>query len=452
VLNFTLSHEQIELQERVRDFALKEVLPVAGQFDERDDIPEKILRKAFDKGFMNIDIPQKYGGKGLGLVEAAILTEEVAAACPGLATSIFDNSLGFEPIVLSDREHIKEKYLSKIAGEFKKICFATSEPGMGSDVSGIRCMAKKDGSDYILNGTKYWITNGGIADYMTVFATVDPGEKHAGICAFLLEKEWDGVRTGMHIPKLGQRTSNTSAIHLKDVRVPEENVLAEPGHGFVLAMKTFARTRPIIGAFATGAARSAMEYAISYANRRRTFDHRIRNYQAIQFKLADMYQKVETSRLLVWKAAWEADSGIDSTINASVSKFYATEKAMEVVNDALQIFGGYGYTKFYPVEKLLRDTRLLTIYEGTSEVQRIVVSGFLLNSYQSIMPPYDEVPVLTGDAPFTDEGDYDEGINAWRCPVCGYVHYGDEPPEECPVCFVKGKGFKIIWPQIQNSI
>ena len=446
MLDFTLSPEEEEFRLKVREFALKEVLPAGWYYDERDSMPEWILDRARDAGIMNTDIPEEYGGLGYGLVRGALATEEIAAACPGLATSIFDNSLGFEPLLLSDRENLKKKYFSKIIKEKKKICFATSEPMMGSDVAGMLCRAKKDGDDYILNGTKYWITNAGVADYMTVFATVDPGQQHAGICAFLVERDWEGVRTGMHIPKLGQRTSNTAAINLKNVRVPAENVLAEPGQGFVLAMKTFSRTRPIIGAFAVGAARSALEYSIDYAKKRKTFGSKIKNYQAIQFKLAEMYQKVETSRLLVWKAAWEADQGMDPTVNASISKFYATESAMEVLNDALQIFGGYGYTRMFPIEKLLRDTRLFTIYEGTSEVQRIIVSGYLLSSYQSIMPPLEEIPVLTGGVDFFDEkGDTGEGA-AWRCPVCGYIHYGEEQPEECPVCFVGGKGFKKVWP------
>ncbi|RPI90125.1 MAG: acyl-CoA dehydrogenase, partial [Spirochaetales bacterium] len=288
MLDFTLSDEQLALQKKAREFAINEVLPAAWYYDEKDEIPLSVLKKAFDAGIMNSDIPKKYGGRGYGLLEGAILTEEIAASCPGLATSIFDNSLGFEPLVISDREALKEKYLSKIAKEFKRICFATSEPTMGSDVASMICRATKDGDGYLLNGTKYWITNGGIADYMTIFATVDPEQKHAGICAFVVEKEWDGVRVGRAIPKLGQRTSNTVGINLRNVRVPKENVLAEPGEGFVLAMKTFGRTRPIIGAFAVGAARSAMEYALDYAKKRRAFGGRISNYQSTQFKLAEM--------------------------------------------------------------------------------------------------------------------------------------------------------------------
>ncbi len=271
MLNFELSDTQKQLQKKAREFSLNHVLPEAWSADENDTLPVHVLKKAFHEQLMNSDIPAEYGGKGYGLVEGAIITEEIAAGCPGIATSLFDNSLGLEPILLSDNTAAKQKYLTQVANDFKLICFATSEATMGSDVSSIRCRAKKDGDDYILNGTKFWITNAGYADFITVFATVDPEESHKGICAFVVEKQWPGVSTGLPIPKLGQRSSNTAAIAFKDVRVPKENVLAEPGKGFVLAMQTFSRTRPIIGAFAVGAARSAMEFAISYAKKRKAF-------------------------------------------------------------------------------------------------------------------------------------------------------------------------------------
>jgi acyl-CoA dehydrogenase len=217
-------------------------------------------------------------------------------------------------------------------------------------------------------------------------------------------------------------------------------VLAPPGEGFVLAMKTFARTRPAIGAFAVGAARSAMEFAIDYARRRQAFGARIADFQAIQHKIADMYQKVETARLLVWKAAWEADQGLDPTIAASVSKLYATEIALEVANEALQIFAGYGYTRMFPVEKILRDCRLFRIYEGTSEVQRQILSGFALGAYRPVMPPLEDLAIhLDKDTVNTEPGQ-----SAWRCRVCGHVHYGEEPPEECPYCFFPQSAFKRV--------
>ncbi|MFZ7126348.1 MAG: acyl-CoA dehydrogenase family protein [Desulfobacterales bacterium] len=443
MLDFELTPEQIALQQQARDFALKELLPVAWEYDQKDETPLQVLDKAYDAGLINGDIPTKYGGKGLSLLDGVIATEELAAVCPGLATSIFDNSLGMEPLILCDNEPLKQIYLPKIAQERKYIAFATSEPTMGSDVSAIKCKATRDGEDYILNGTKYWITNGGIADYVTVFATVDPASLHKGICAFLVEKEWEGVSAGRHIPKLGQRASNTTGIHLKDVRVPRENVLAPPGEGFPLAMKTFARTRPSIGAFAVGAARSAMEFAIEYARKRRAFGMKIGDFQAIQFKIAQMFQKVETSRLLVWKAAWEADQGKDPTLSASVSKLYATEAGFEVVDQALQILGGYGYTRFFPVEKLLRDTRLFRVYEGTSEVQQMIIAGHVMNGYEPVMPPLEDLPVHNR-RDFPDIDVENPGTDVWRCRMCGYVHYGDDPPEQCPYCFFPDSAFKRI--------
>ncbi len=440
MLGFSLTPEQVEIQKRAREFALKEILPVAWHYDAVDDTPLPVLRKAWEAGIMNADMPKEYGGKGWGLVENVLITEELSAACAGLATSIFDNSLGMEPLRLSTNVDLKKKYFSEIARNFKLICFATSEPTMGSDVSGIRCLARRDGDDYVLNGTKYWITNGGLADYMSVFATIDPEKKHGGICAFMVEKDWQGVSIGRRIPKLGQRGSNTVGIHFKDVRIPKENVLAPPGEGFALAMKTFARTRPAIGAFAVGAARSAMEFTIDYAKRRQAFGTAIANFQAIQHKIADMYQKVETARLLVWKAAWEADQGMDPTIAASVSKLYASEIALEVANEALQVFAGYGYTKMFPIEKIQRDCRLFRIYEGTSEIQRIILSGFAMGDYQPVMPALEDLPVHLD----RDSVNREPGTTAWRCRICGHVHYGDEAPEECPYCFYPKPAFKKV--------
>ncbi len=442
MLEFTLSPEQLALQKKARDFALKEILPVAWYYDEIHETPMHVLRKAFDAGIMNGDIPMEYGGPGGGLLDGVIVTEELAAACPGLATSIFDNSLGMEPLILSSNDSLKEKYLPRIAKEFKLICFATSEPTMGSDVSGVRCLAREEGDHWVLNGTKHWITNGGIADYMTVFATVDPESKHKGICAFIVERGWEGVSSGQKIPKLGQRASNTAALNFKDVRVPKENLLAPPGEGFVLAMKTFGRTRPAIGAFAVGAARSAMEFAIDYAKKRRAFGAPIADFQAIQFKIAEMYQKVETARLLVWKAAWEADQGLDPTLTASMAKMYSSEVAQEVLGEALQILAGYGYTKLFPVEKLLRDTRLFKIYEGTSEIQRMIVSGYAMGAYEPVMPPLEDLPIQREVDPEEMPEQEEGGKAVWRCRMCGYVHYDEEPPDECPVCFFPKTAFK----------
>jgi acyl-CoA dehydrogenase len=282
---------------------------------------------------------------------------------------------------------------------------------------------------------------------MTVFATVDPKSRHDGICAFVVDRNWKGVSVGRHIPKMGQRASNTAGISLKNVLVPAENVLAEPGKGFVLAMKTFGRTRPIIGAFGVGAARSAMEFAIDYVKKRQAFGMPLSGYQGIQFKLAEIYQKIETSRLLVWRSAWQVDQGKDSTVHASITKMYATEACWQAANDALQVIGGYGYTRMFPFEKIVRDLRLLMIYEGTSEVQRVILGAFTLGAYKPVMPPLEDLPWLRTDS---TEGEFEEamkGKTAWRCRICGHIHYGDTPPDECPYCFFPATAFKKVWPR-----
>lgn len=385
-MEFNLTEEQKALQQKARDFAINEVLPVARKYDDNEEFPIDVIRKAYDANLLNLAIPKKYGGLGLGLLDACIVVEEISSACPGIATSIFDNNLGAEPVIIGGDEEQKQRILGELINDFKLIAFATSEPTMGSDVAGMKCLAKEDGDDFILNGTKFWITNGGYADYIIVFATIDPEKKHRGIAAFIVPTDTEGVKLGKQIPKLGQRSSNTVSVVLRDVKIKKENVLAKPGRGFVLAMQTFAHTRPAIGAFAVGCARSAMEYSIDYAKKREVFGRPIERYQAIQFKIAEMYKDIEAARLLTYKAAWEADQGIDNNLSSSIAKAFASDVAMKVTTEAVQIFGGYGYLRTYPVEKLFRDAKLYQIYEGTSEIQRIVISRFVMKQYKHAMP------------------------------------------------------------------
>ncbi|MFX1417811.1 MAG: acyl-CoA dehydrogenase family protein [Promethearchaeota archaeon] len=385
-MDFMLSDEQKVLQKKAREFAINEVLPVARKYDESEEFPLPVIKKAWEAKLLNLGIPKQYGGPGYGLLDSCLVVEEISSACPGIATSIFDNNLGAEPIVIGGNEEQKQRILTELINEFKLIAFATSEPTMGSDVAGMQCRAVKDGEEYILNGNKFWITNGGYADYVTVFATIDPEKKHKGIAAFIVDTKSEGVKLGKHIPKLGQRSSNTVSVGLKDVRIPKENVLAKPGRGFVLAMQTFAHTRPAIGAFAVGCARSAMEYSIDYAQKREAFGRPIGNYQVIQEKIANMYKDIEAARLLTYKAAWEADQGMDNNLSSSIAKAFASDVVMNVTTEAIQIFGGYGYLRTYPVEKLFRDAKLYQIYEGTSEIQRIVISRFVMKRYEHAMP------------------------------------------------------------------
>ncbi len=385
-MDFILSEEQKALQKKAREFAIREVLPVARKYDESEEFPLPVIKRAWEEGLLNLAIPKEYGGPGFGLVDSCIVVEEISSACPGIATSVFDNNLGAEPIIIGGNQEQKQRILTELVNEFKLIAFATSEPTMGSDVAGMKCLAEKDGDEFILNGNKFWITNGGFADYITVFATVDPEKKHKGIAAFIVDTKSEGVKLGKHIPKLGQRSSNTVSVGLKNVRIPKENILARPGRGFILAMQTFAHTRPAIGAFAVGCARSAMEYSIDYAQKRETFGRPIGNYQAIQEKIANMYKDIEAARLLTYKAAWEADQGLDNNLSSAIAKAFASDVAMNVTTEAVQIFGGYGYLRTYPVEKLFRDAKLYQIYEGTSEIQRIVISKFVMKRYEHAMP------------------------------------------------------------------
>lgn len=451
-MDFNLTPEQEALKQKAREFSLRELLPVVHKYDDLGITPVHVIKKAFDEGLLNIPIPKKYGGPGYGLLDEALVTEEMAAAAPGMATTLNGNNLGEEPVIMCDNEALKEEILTDLINQFGIICFATSEPNMGSDVAGMVCKATKDGDDYILNGKKYWITNAGLAKYASVFANEDPKQRHKGIGGFLVRMDKEGVEVGRHIEKMGHRCSNTTALVFKNYRVPKEDILAPPGKGFYLAMKTFSRTRPIIGAFATGLARSALDYAVHYVKQRRAFGQKLAEFQVLQFKLAECFQKVETARLMTYRSCWDGDTGKDPLLWASMTKFYASKIALEVASDALQCFGGYGYTKYQPIEKLFRDAKLYQIYEGTTEIQKMIISRHVLGEYQPVMPPLEEVPFAPVDEDFEDKLEYFNDIKkskgakkAWRCRQCGHIHYGDEPPDECPVCKYPKGAFKEVW-------
>jgi len=385
MIDFRLTDEQLELQNETRKFAQEFMIPYAHYYDKSGEFPRPIIQKCWEEGLMNLSIPEEYGGQGLGSIEQCIVVEEMAAGCAGMTTSIYVNTLGAEPILVAGNDEQKEKYLRPLIEELKFASFACSEPGMGSDVAGIQTRVKKEGSNYVLNGSKFWITNAPHADYFTVFASLDPSKRHKALCAFIVEADTPGVKTGRPVEKMGHRASTTSSVMFRDAKIPEENILGDEGKGFGIAMKTFAMTRPSIAAFATGLARAAMEYARDYVNKREVFAQKLREFEVIQFKLAEMYMKIEASRALYLKAAWTADNVGDSTIPASVAKAYATDVAMETASEALQIHGGYGYIDQYPLEKLFRDAKLYQIYEGTSEVQRLILGRHVLSGYEPAM-------------------------------------------------------------------
>jgi acyl-CoA dehydrogenase len=323
-------------------------------------------------------VPQEHGGVGLDIVGTCVVTEEIARGCSGVATSVMCNDLGLTPILVAGSEEQKKHWLGMAAEEFKLISFCLSEPGAGSDVAGLQLHAEKDGSHYVLNGTKAWITNGGEADFYTVFATLDRTSRHKGICAFVVEREAQGLEPGKKEDKLGQRSSDTRVVHFDGVRVPESQRLGEEGQGFRIAMQTMDRTRPIIGAVAVGIARRALEESLAYSQDRKAFGSAIGEFQAVQFMLADMAKDIEASRLLTLQSAWMIDRGMRASKQSSMAKCFATDAAMKATVDAVQIFGGNGYTKEYPVEKLMRDAKLMQIYEGTNQIQRIVIARELV--------------------------------------------------------------------------
>jgi acyl-CoA dehydrogenase len=385
MVDFRLTDEQKGLQQKARKFAQEYMIPYAHYYDKTREFPRPIIKKCWEEGLMNLSIPKKYGGLGLGSIEQCISVEEMAAGCAGMTTSIYVNTLGVEPILVAGSDEQKEKYLRPLTEDLKFASFACSEPGMGSDVAGIQTRVKKEGNNYVLNGSKFWITNAPHADYFTVFASLDPSKRHKALCAFIVDADTPGVKTGRSVDKMGHRASTTSSVMFHDAKVPEENILGEEGKGFGIAMKTFAMTRPSIAAFATGLARAAMEYARDYVNKREVFAQKLREFEVIQFKLAEMYMKIEASRALYLKAAWTTDNVGDATVPASVAKAYATDVAMDIASEALQIHGGYGYIDQYPLEKIFRDAKLYQIYEGTSEVQRLILGRHVLSGYEPAM-------------------------------------------------------------------
>ncbi len=377
-MQFGLTDEQLVLQETARRFAVEEVAPVAAQYDQSGEFPRALIQKAWDLGLSSTAIPPEYGGVGLSSVDTCIVTEEVAWGCSGIGTSIMCSDLGLMPIIIAGSEGQKREWLTPCTDEFTLISFCLSEPEAGSDVAGLQLQAEKDGDTYRLNGTKCWITNGGEANLYTVFATLDRSSRHKAICAFVVPSDTPGISLGRKEDKMGQRASDTRAIHFDGVRVPASQRLGAEGEGFKIAMRTLDRTRPPIAALATGIARRALEESVQYARERKAFGQPIGGFQAVQFMLADMAKEIEASRLLTMQSAWMIDQGLRASKYSSIAKCYATDAAMRISTDAVQVFGGNGYTKEYPVEKLMRDAKLMQIYEGTNQIQRLVIARELL--------------------------------------------------------------------------
>jgi acyl-CoA dehydrogenase len=373
MVDFTLTDEQKALRELAHDFAVKEIRPVAWEYDKDSTWPQAIIDKAHEVGLMNVHIPEEYGGPGLSYLDGCLIEEEISWGCSGIGTSLGANGLAAAPVALGGSEDVKAEYFGELVDGPKLASFCLTEPDAGSDVSGMRTRAKKDGDKYVLNGSKCFITNGGYADWFTVYAKTDPDAGHRGISAFLVRKD-DTVIVDKKEDKMGQRASNTATITFNDTEVDARYLLGEENKGFKLAMMTLDRTRPGVAAMATGIARAAFEFATEYSKERVQFGVPIAMHQAIQFMIADMSTKVHLSRLATWNSAVLLDQGKRNTLESSHAKRFAADSAMEVATDAVQVYGGYGFIKDYPVEKLMRDAKIMQLYEGTSQIQRLVIA------------------------------------------------------------------------------
>ena len=373
-LSFALTDEQRELRSLAREFAEKEIRPRAAEYDEHQTHPVDVIAKAHDLGLMNPHVPQEYGGLGLSVLEGVLIGEELSWGCSGIAVSIIANSLGAAPVIIAGTEDQKRKWLPPLLESPLLCSFGLTEPNAGSDVSGIQTTAVRRGDEYVINGSKMFITNAGHASWLVVFASTDKTQGHRGLSAFVVPTDAPGVIVEKHLDKMGQRATDTSAIAFQDVVVPASSLLGEEGQGFKIAMMTLDGTRPGTAAGAVGVAQAAYEYSVEYAKERVQFGQPIAMNQGVNFMVADMATEIEAARLLVWQAAWLIEQGKRATLQSSFAKRFAADTVMKVTTDAVQIFGGYGYIKEYPVEKLMRDAKLFQIYEGTSQIQRLVIA------------------------------------------------------------------------------
>lgn len=374
-MDYFLTEEQQMIKELAARIADEKVKPAAAELDEKEEFPWELMKVLADADLFAVWVPEEYGGLGGGVFEQALVVEELSRACSGVAVSYAASGLGGFPILMFGSEEQKQKYMPDIASGKRLAAFALTEAEAGSDVSNISTMATRDGDEYVLNGTKQWITNGGEADIYTVIAMTDKSKGARGASAFIVEKGTPGFSFGKKEKKMGIRASATRELIFEDCRIPRENLLGREGMGFIVAMKTFDKTRPGIGAQAVGIAQGALDEAVKYARQRKQFGQPISSFQGIQFMLADMATQIEAARALVYSVARMIDSGAKDVSKASaMAKLFASDMCMKVTTDAVQIFGGYGYMREYPVEKMMRDAKITQIYEGTNQIQRSIIA------------------------------------------------------------------------------
>jgi acyl-CoA dehydrogenase len=378
MLAFELTEEQRALKALARKFSQEQIIPRAKEYDEKEIFPRDICEKAFAAGLINFLVPKEIGGLGLGLVDTCLIAEELNYGCAGISNAIMANDLATLPLIIAASAEQQRTYLGQLVKQLSFCAFAITEPGAGSDVAALSTTYRRDGDEYVLNGTKHFISNGYSADWCVTFATSDKRLKHKGISCFVFPAGLPGItRRRMH-GKLGQRAGDTAEIVYEDVRIPKSALVGREGEGFKYAMETFDKSRPEIGAIAIGISQRALDECLSYSRQRTAFGQPIANFQAIQFMMADMAIELEAMRLLVYKAAWMVDRNELPNVVSSYAKAFSADACMKITTDAVQIFGGYGYMKEYPVEKLMRDAKLLQIYEGTSQIQRVVIARHLL--------------------------------------------------------------------------
>ena len=377
-VGFKLTEEQEMIRDLARDFARNEIAPNAEHYDKTHEYPWPLIKKAQELGLTTQNIPEKYGGLGLSLLDECIVGEQLAWGCSGVSTALGANGLGMLPILIAGNEDQKQEYSQRMV-DGQLCAYCVTEPEAGSDVAGLKTVAVRDGDSFILRGSKTFITNATNADFYTVLAYTSPSlqddrrERYRGMSFFVVHRDWEGVSVGKPFAKMGQHASDTAPVSFDDVRVPAEYMLGEEGTGFLTAMKVFDKSRPPTAAGAVGVAQRALDEAVKYAKERTTMGKPIWQHQAIGHMIADMAMQVEAARMLVWKAAWEVDAGVRNTTTSAFAKAYAADIAMKVTTDAVQVFGGYGYMSEYPVEKLMRDVKIYQIYEGTSQIQRNIV-------------------------------------------------------------------------------
>lgn len=382
MVSFSLSSEQLSLQKLAHEFAEREIAPAAWHHDRTAEFPSSIFNAAHEVGLINLSVPEQYGGPGVSVLDECLINEELSWGCPGIAGVLGMNGVAALPLILAGNEQQKRDYLGRLTSDRHIAAYAVTEPGTGSDVAAMQATAKKVGDEYVLNGTKNFVSNGSYANFYIVFAHTATEKSHRGVSAFIVERDWSGVTVGKKEDKMGQRASDCAQIIFEDVKIPRNRLLGSEGSAFKIAMKVFDRSRPVVATTAVGVGRRAMEHAIEYARQRKTFGREIFNHQAIAFKIADMAIQVSAARLLSWQAAWLADNGMSNTKEAAFAKAYAADACMQITSEAVQVFGGYGYMKDYPVEKLMRDAKGIQIYEGTSEIQRLIITKEIFQSQQ----------------------------------------------------------------------